>query len=108
MLPELESPLKFKNPRLDADTPWKNILEIYFGDFLRFFLPDLAIKVDWSKGYVSLDKELQKIYRDSQAKKGIVDKLIKVWNVDNKEGWFLMHLEIQGFRSANFPARMFM
>jgi hypothetical protein len=27
------------NPNTDFDTPWKDVLEIYFEDFVSFFFP---------------------------------------------------------------------
>jgi hypothetical protein len=43
----------------DYDSPWKKILEAYFREFVVFFFPAAAEGIDWSRGYVFLDKELQ-------------------------------------------------
>ena len=42
----------------DFDSPWKEVLEAYFEDFLRFFFPVAADGIDWQAGYRFLDKEL--------------------------------------------------
>jgi len=42
----------------DYDSPWKEILEWYFPDFMAFFFPHAAAQIDWSRGYETLDKEL--------------------------------------------------
>jgi len=32
----------------EYDSPWKDILTDYFEQFLVFFFPDIALKIDWS------------------------------------------------------------
>lgn len=39
----------------DYDSPWKEILERYFCDFMAFFFPHAAAQIDWSRGYETLD-----------------------------------------------------
>jgi len=39
--------------RDDYDSPWKDILTDYFGQFTVFFFPDIALKIDWSRGLLS-------------------------------------------------------
>jgi hypothetical protein len=43
----------------DYDSPWKEMLEGYFPDFMVFFFPEAYEDIDWARGYESLDKELQ-------------------------------------------------
>ena len=45
----------------DSDSPWKDILERYFVQFIEFFFPDTFSKINWDRGHEFLDKELQKI-----------------------------------------------
>ena len=59
----------------DYDSPWKEILEKYFHDFLTFFFPMVAEGVDWEKGHTFLDKELQQVTRDAELGKRLADKL---------------------------------
>src|SRR5262249_9781468 len=60
-----------------------------------------------SRGYQSLDKELQQIVREAKVGKRLADKLFKVWANDGKEAWLLIHVEVQGQRERAFPERMF-
>ena len=45
----------------DFDSPWKEALDVYLPAFLAFFFPHIHEEIDWSRGHVFLDKELQKI-----------------------------------------------
>ena len=47
-------------PNDDYDSPWKDIIDCYFSDFILFFFPEVHPDIDWSRGYESLDAELQK------------------------------------------------
>ena len=42
-------------------------------------------KLIGQKGFISLDKELQRIYQDSKVGRKIVDKLMKIWSVDGEK-----------------------
>jgi hypothetical protein len=71
----------------DFDSPWKEVLDCYFEWFLAFFLPQAHAEIDWSRGYEMLDKELQKIVPESEQRRRIVDKLVKVWLKNGEEWW---------------------
>ncbi|CAN2045015.1 hypothetical protein GMMP1_140060 [Candidatus Magnetomoraceae bacterium gMMP-1] len=43
----------------DFDSPWKNILNQYFEQFIKFFFPVIGMEIDWTKKPVFLDKELR-------------------------------------------------
>jgi hypothetical protein len=45
----------------DVDNPWKDSLELFLAWFLQFLFPTIPDDIVWSRGYESLDKELQKI-----------------------------------------------
>ena len=47
--------------RSDYDSPWKDMVEKYFQQFMEFFFPQIAVNIDWKKGHEFLDKEFQKI-----------------------------------------------
>ena len=52
------------NPDLiidDYDTPWKTALVRYFPEFMAFYFPEAYAKIDWSKPYLFLDKELAQV-----------------------------------------------
>jgi hypothetical protein len=71
--------------RSDFDTPWKAILESHFQAFMEICHPQAAEAIDWSKGYTSLDKELNAITQENRVGKRIVDKLMKVARRDGQE-----------------------
>ena len=96
-----------KTRQSDEDSPWKEILERYFEEFLAFFFPEAHAAIAWEKGYEFLDKELQKVVRDAKLGKRLVDKLVKVHTREGVEAWVLVHIEIQGKVDANFPRRMY-
>lgn len=97
-------------PKKDAaefDSPWKYVLTVFFQAFMEFCLPELTAPIDWSRGYTSLDKELQKIIPSSQNGKRLADLLFKVWLKNGEEKWILIHLEVQGQKCSGFEHRMF-
>ena len=91
----------------DYDSPWKEILESYFPDFMAFFFPQAHQAIDWPKGYESLDKELQQIVRDAELGKRLADKLMKVWRLNGEEQIVLIHTEIQASHDPAFAKRMY-
>ena len=59
----------------DYDSPWKEMLELYFQEFMAFFFPEIATEIEWEAGYEFLDKELQQVVRDADLGRRIADKL---------------------------------
>ncbi|MBE2197968.1 MAG: hypothetical protein IAE79_05110 [Anaerolinea sp.] len=98
---------KSDKPQSDYDSPWKDVLEQFFPQFMIFFFPQIHAAIDWSKGYVFLDKEFQKVTRDAQTGKRYVDKLVQVYLLNGQETWILIHLEVQGAPEGGFAERMF-
>jgi hypothetical protein len=39
------------NSKTPFDSPWKEILEAYFPEFMAFFFPAIDIQIDWSRGF---------------------------------------------------------
>ena len=76
----------------DYDSPWKEILEQYFEEFLQFFFPKAHQGIDWSLDYRFLDKELQQVVRDAEQGRKIMDKLVSVTPKRGKEVWVLVHI----------------
>lgn len=91
----------------DFDSPWKDILEAYFKEFISFFFPQAYNDIEWSKKHEFLDTELQQIVQDSELGKRMVDKLVKVYLKDGQESWVLIHIEVQSQRETNFAKRMY-
>jgi hypothetical protein len=113
MNPPSRKPRKPRKPRKqpdhldDFDSPWKTLLERYFPAFMAWFFPHIAAEIDWERGHLFLDKELQKISRRAKEKRRYADKLVKVWRRDGEETWVLVHVEIQAGPEADFNERMF-
>ncbi|MBE2202596.1 MAG: hypothetical protein IAE79_28550, partial [Anaerolinea sp.] len=74
-------------PQSDYDSPWKEVIEQFFPQFMLFFFPQVYAAIDWSKGYTFLDKEFQKVTRDAQTGKRYVDKLVQVYLLNGQETW---------------------
>ncbi|MBM7556852.1 Rpn family recombination-promoting nuclease/putative transposase [Halanaerobacter jeridensis] len=89
------------------DLLWKEIIEDLFEDFIKFFLPDLYSRIDFSQGYEFLDKELANIVDKTLKGKRMSDRLVKVYLEDGTENWILAHLEVQGYKEKEFSERMF-
>jgi hypothetical protein len=92
--------------RAEYDSPWKEALDRYFERFLAFFFPEAHADIDWSRGYETLDKELQRIVRQAEVGDRVTDKLVKVWLKSGEERWLLIHVEVQTSREGDFAKRM--
>jgi hypothetical protein len=91
----------------DYDSPWKDILERFFFDFVEFFFPDVHAGIDWDREYTFLDKEFQQLVRDSETGRRLVDKLVKVHTRDGEPLMVLTHIEVQGTYERDFAERMY-
>ena len=91
----------------DYDSPWKELLERYFEEFMAFFFPAASQEINWADGYEFLDKELQQIVRDAELGRRLVDKLVKLWLNSGEETWVIVHVEVQGQPEAGFAKRMY-
>ena len=96
-----------ENITASYDDPWKEALEQYFQAFIAFFFVEAHREINWSRGYEFLDKEFQQIVREAEIGKRFVDKLVKVWLINGKEAWLLLHIEIQSQTDTAFAKRMF-
>ena len=93
--------------RDDYDSPWKDIIETYFEDFVCFFFSSIHAEIDWSRGYEFLDQELSQVVRDAELGKRLADKLVKVWRLNGQEAWVLLHVEVQNQEDGEFGNRIF-
>ena len=90
------------------DMLWKSMIEDLMADLLVFVDPDIGEEVDLDRGFEFLDKELIELFPDPEVTTiKVVDKLVKVFLRDGAERWILLHIEIQGNNSKEFPKRMF-
>ena len=94
-------------PNTKTDSAWKDILNVWFPEFMVFLYPELSAKIDWSAGYETLDKELQTITTQAMLGNRFVDKLMKVKSKQGKELWILLHIEVQGKKETHFEKRLF-
>ena len=91
----------------DYDNPWKEAIEGAFPEFMAFYFPEAAARIDWTRGFAFLDQELRQVIRDAESGKRYVDKLARVALLGGGEDWMHIHLEVQGRNEAAFPERMF-
>ncbi|MBD2457705.1 cytosolic protein [Nostoc sp. FACHB-87] len=96
-----------KTPQTEYDSPWKQMLQLYFQDFMLFFFPQAHNEIDWSRGFIFLDQELQQVVRDAELGKRLIDKLVKIYRIGGEEEWLLIHVEVQSQEETVFPKRMF-
>lgn len=94
-------------PTTEYDSPWKDILQTYFSEFMQFFFPDAYSVIDWRQQPEFLDKELQEVVADAEIGRRFADKLVKVYLQNGQETWVLIHVEVQSQEEANFAARMY-
>ena len=78
----------------DFDSPWKEILERFFPEFMAFFFPTAHADIAWARGFVPLDKELQQVVREAETGTRRVDKLMRVWRRAGDEVWVIARLPL--------------
>ncbi len=91
----------------DYDSPWKDVLDLFFDSFMKQFFPFAHAQIDWPRGFEFLDKELQKITAEAAVGRRVVDKLVKVWLKTGQELCVLIHIEVQGTRETGFEVRLY-
>jgi hypothetical protein len=90
------------------DILWKAGIEDFFEYLLYFFFPELMAQIDFARGFDFLDKELGGLFpSDDPEHPKFIDKLVRVYLKTGREKWFLIHIEVQGYRQRIFPERMF-
>ena len=89
------------------DSPWKEVIERYFPEFMAFYFPDAYAEIDWAKEHVFLDQELREVVQDAELGKRFVDRLVRVNVLNGGESWIYIHVEVQGTKQAEFAERMF-
>ena len=90
------------------DILWKGIIEDMPVFFILFFFPQARQVLDLERGVEFLDKELDELFpMDNPDHPRFVDKLLKVFTLDGKEEWILIHIEVQGYPHEDFGKRMY-
>ena len=98
---------KPKNPPTEYDSPWKDILQTNFKEFMQFFFPTAHNEIDWTKKIDFLDKELEEVTKDAEIGRRFADKLVKLYLNNGEEQWVLVHVEVQSQEESDFAARMY-
>ncbi len=91
----------------EYDSPWKEIIEIFFENLMVLLFPQIHACIDWSYPYESLEQELREVVRGAKAGPRAVDKLIKVRTLDGKPLYVFIHIEVQVSRDSEFTLRMY-
>ena len=91
----------------DYDSPWKEAWRIYLHSFMRLCFGQVETAIDWRRPPEFLDKELQKLTRQSESGKQFVDMLIKVWLLNGSAEWILLHVEVQHRPDPEFETRLY-
>lgn len=94
------------NNKRHFDSGWKEILDVYFKEFMAYCWPKHYAEIDWDKPFQFLDQELQKIHREAAIGRRTSDKLIAVSLKNGQDALVLIHLEIQSQRDKDFAERM--
>jgi len=89
------------------DALWKAIIEEFFDDFLQFFFTPFYDKIDTNIPFEVLDKELSKLYPETQSINRNGDKLIKIKLKEGQEHFILVHVEVQGYKEEDYGRRMY-
>jgi len=89
------------------DSPWKEVLEHAFPEFMAFYFPAAYAQIDWVQGYEFKHTELRQVVRDAELGKRFADTLAQVTLDDGEQRWIYIHIEVQGQRDSDFAKRMF-
>src|SRR5689334_3056764 len=89
--------------RIFHDRNFKMLLTVFFADFVEVFLPELAGYLD-PVGLEFLDKELLADLAGGQQRNA--DLVVKA-RFRGENAFFMVHLEHQARREADFARRMF-
>ena len=89
------------------DTPWKQIIEFFFPQFMEFFVPGSKEDIDWNSKIKFLDKEFQKITKESVSGQKHTDKLIEVTLKNRSKKWILIHIVENRTDKALVSKRLF-
>ena len=91
--------------RIDRDLLWKAAFRLYLKDFFYFFYRSYSRRIDWTRSPKFLDKELHKLYVQSDAMNRVADVLVRLYLKNGKPVWILLHVEIQGYTDGTFSFR---
>ncbi len=90
----------------DEDTAWKDACKRSPEEFLRFFFPNAAAKIDFSRPIRFLDKELNQASAAARIPGKAADLLFEAAKAGSRDELVYIHLEIQGRKEEYFAQRM--
>ncbi|MCB2263983.1 MAG: Rpn family recombination-promoting nuclease/putative transposase [Candidatus Thiosymbion ectosymbiont of Robbea hypermnestra] len=96
-----------QNNRDAYDSPWKDVLEHAFPEFMAFYFPEAYAQIDWAQGHAFKNTELRQVVRDAELGRRFADALVQVTREGGEQGWIYIHIEVQGRRDSDFAKRMF-
>jgi len=88
------------------DATWKDAIHLHCREFLEFFFPAIATRVDWAAKPVMLDGELRKFAPRSKAGGRHADALMRLQMLDGEAFFALVHVEVQSQVDPAFALRM--
>ena len=88
------------------DQLWKIAFRLLMQQFVGFFFSENYDEVDWSKGIVFLDKELNTIQPESRPKNRIADVLVMLQLKNGDPLYIFLHIEVQGYFDVDFGLRV--
>ena len=91
---------------IGKDRLWKTALRLRMQHTVAFFFPNEYPEVDWSKGIVFLDKELNTINLHARPKNRIADVLVLLTLKNGKKRVIFLHIEVQGYSDSDFALRI--
>ncbi|VFN05826.1 MAG: hypothetical protein BECKG1743D_GA0114223_112181 [Candidatus Kentron sp. G] len=89
------------------DSPWKEVLEHAFPEFMMFYFPAAHAQIDWAQGHEFKNTELRQVVRDAKLGMRFADALVRVTLGSGEERLIYIHIEVQGQRDNGFAQRMF-
>ena len=92
---------------VSKDVLWKGIIEDLIEEFLHFFFPEHVDQINFERGFIFLDKELEQLSPQSESHLRHADKLVRAYLKNGEERWFLIHVEVQGYADEHFAFRMY-
>lgn len=96
-----------KKRLLTQDQLWKLIIGKIPEPCIRFFFPEWVDKIDFSRPFDMLDKELKRLLPKGKTPNRIVDVLMRVYLKNGETKSFLIHIEVQSYFEAIFPKRVY-
>jgi len=76
------------------DSPWKEVLEHAYPEFMVFYFPAAHAQIDWARGHAFKNTELRQVVRDAELGKRFADALVQVTLEDGEPRWIYIHIEV--------------